>query len=213
MDEARIQFSKNMIIFCRSQGVLWQSIYEKEREALSGDYPDENQAPVGFFPQPAFNQPQAQPRPHNNQRRALRDRELRARVVHVLGVIAIIILAKIRGYMLWFSCLYCVLVMFGLPVPVAREGAPPPRINLDTLLSRLKMQTIAVQRVKVIQAKLVETDEELSEQEKDQLMKDLEFLKNCEPKRSWYSRAFYQLVVLLFLTLLPSCSPDPELMK
>jgi len=209
MEEARVQFSKNMILFCKSQVMLWQSIYQREKESLSLDYPEDIDFNAPIFQQPAqplnpVEFPQVRP-PH----RHIRDRDLRARIVHVLGVVAVILIAKLKGFMLGFACIYCVLVIFGLPLPGQRERPGPARANLETSLGRLRMQGIARDRVRTLEGKI----EELTEMEKDQLLKDLEFLRTCQPRRSWFARAFYQLFVLFLLTLLPSFSPDPELMK
>ena len=218
MEEARFHFSKNMALFCKSQMMLWRSIHERERESLSLDYGHQETPVFEREDQPAVNPavfpaPPQQRRQPNRPGLRIRDQDLRARIIHVLGVISVALILKLRGYVLWFACIYSVLVLCGLPMP---GGAPqrvqPGRLTLDGALARLRMLYIAEQRLRDLQDK-IRGGVEMTEVEEQQLAKDLEFLKGLEPKHSWYYRAFYQLVVMFLLTLLPSCNPDPELIK
>ena len=217
MEDARVQFSKNMLLFCKSQVLLWRSILQRERDAMTKEYPHGHDTPIVEREEPVINPAAvpAAPRAAQPNRLAMRirDQDLRARIMHVLGVIAVALILKLRGYMLWFTCIYSVLVLCGLPMPGrAPRRVQPGMLTLEGALIKLRMRITVEQRLAEIRNK-VRAGEEMTEVEEQQLEKDLEFSKSMEPTHSWYYRAFYQLFVMFILTLLPSCNPDPELIK
>ena len=128
--------------------------------------------------------------------------QFRERIARVTGVLCVCLILRIRGYLLILPFTYSLLILLGYTFEGRNNGE-----NLNFLV-QLQRRKEVNERLKKWRAMNGEEGEE------EQLIKDLQFLDEIRPTRSWSARAFYQLFVMFILTLLPiKTLPDPELLK